>query len=394
MATTMGEAPEADIAPGAEQKVTSLELFFDLVFVFAITQVTAFMAAEPTWRGLARGALILAAVWWAWVGYAWLTNAVNPDEGIARLVVFVAMAGMLVCALAIPGAFGDDALLFAIAYAVVRVAQLGLYAHGADDPHLKHSILTLARSTVISVGLLFAAAAFDGTGQGAFWAAALLVDFGGPALFGVAGWKVAPSHFAERHGLIIIVALGESVVAIGVGVGGLELTAGPVVAALLGVVVVACLWWAYFDVVALVAERKLHERQGVERNKMARDSYSFLHLPMVLGIVLLALGVKKALGHVDEPLTDQTGFALLGGAALYLLAHVAFRLRNTGTLSHRRVVVAVLLLALVPLAPRVDALVSLAATAAILSALIAYEVVRFAEAREQIRHQGLSAPPR
>ena len=391
--TREAQAEELDIDPGAESKVTNLELFFDLVFVFAVTQVTRFMAEDPTWGGLARGALVLAAIWWAWVGFAWLTNVIDPEEGVARIVVFAAMAAMLLVALAIPGSFGDDAVLFAIAYACVRAAQIVLYANGATDANMLRSVIGLARSTAISATLLLVAAGFDGTTQGLLWAAALLIDFGGPALFGVEGWKVAPKHFAERHGLILLIALGESIAAIGIGAEEIELTAGPIAAAVLGVTVAACLWWAYFDVVALVAERHLSAAEGVERSRMARDSYSFLHLPMVLGIVLLALGAKKVIGHVDEPLHVEMGFALLGGVAMYLLAHVAFRLRNTGTLSRRRVVVAVLLLALVPLTPEVDALVALGATAAILVALIAYEAIRFAASRDEIRHQGQFVPP-
>jgi len=190
------------------------------------------------------------------------------------------------------------------------------------------------------------------------------------------------------------VALGESIVALGLGASEIPLTAGPLLAATLGVVVVAGLWWAYFDVVALVAERKLTETQGVERNKMARDSYSYLHLPMIAGIVLLALGVKKTLAHVDDPLKLEMAAALMGGVALYLLAHVAVRLRNTGTSSRRRVVAAAVLLALVPLGPEVDALVGLAATAAVVVTLIAYEAIRFSASRVEIRHQGMSTPPR
>ena len=252
----------------------------------------------------------------------------------------------------------------------------------------------LARSAALSCSLIGVASGFDGAAQGAFWVAALLVDFGGPALSNMSGWRVSPGHFAERHGLIVIVALGESIVALGLGASAIPLTAGPIVAALLGIIAVACLWWAYFDVVALVAERKLHEREGVARNAMARDSYSFLHLPMIAGIVLLALGVKKTLAHVDDPLKIEMAAALMGGVALYLLAHVAFRLRNTRTLSRQRVVAAVALLALVPLGSEVDALVALFATTLVLVALIAYEAIRFAEARDQVRHHGLSSPSR
>ena len=185
---------------------------------------------------------------------------------------------------------------------------------------------------------------------------------------------------------MIIIALGESIVAIGVGATA-DVDAGVVAAAALGVTVVACLWWAYFDVVALVAERRMSAAPvGEPRNRIARDSYSFLHLPMVAGIVLAALGMKKTLGHVEDPLKIVPAFALFGGVALYLLAHVAFRLRNVRSLSTRRLVVALVLLALVPLATEVPALVALAVVAAILVGLIAYEAIRYAEARDQVRH--------
>ncbi len=371
-----------------EARVTPLELFFDLVFVLAITQCTALMADQPTWEGLAKGLLVLGVLWWSWGGYAWLTSVLDPEEGAVRLVFFGAMAALLVAALAVPEAFDDSAAVFVGAYAVVRVAHLALFAVASrEDAELRRSVIGLAVSSAIGVGLLVAACFADGTLQGALWAIALLLDTGGPYVFGVEGWKLVPRHFAERYGLIVIIALGESIVAVGVGAEG-AVDAGVVAAAVLGTVVAAALWWLYFDVVALVAERRLSEAaEGRERNAMARDSYSYLHFPMVAGIVLLALGMKKTLGDTGDPLKVVTASAMLGGTALYLLAHVAFRLRNVGTLNRQRLACAVLLVALIPVAVEVPALATLAILAAIVAALIAYEAVRFAEARDRIRHE-------
>jgi low temperature requirement protein LtrA len=216
---------------------------------------------------------------------------------------------------------------------------------------------------------------------------AIAFDYGGPYFFGIEGWRIFPGHFAERFGLVVIVALGESIVAIGAGVEG-AVDAGVVVAAVLGVAVAASLWWLYFDVVALVAERRLAgAAPGREQNAIARDSYAYLHLPMVAGIVLVALGMKKTIGDVDHALKAVPAAALLGGAAMYLLAHVAFRLRNVHTVSRQRLVVAVVLVALIPLALEVPALVTLGIVAALLAALIAYEALRFAEARDRVRHE-------
>jgi low temperature requirement protein LtrA len=210
---------------------------------------------------------------------------------------------------------------------------------------------------------------------------------GGPYLFGSEGWKLMPSHFAERHGLIVIIALGESIVAIGVGVGG-ELTPGQGVAAVVGVGLAAAMWWLYFDVVALVAARRL-ERAPVGRvqNEMARDSYSYLHFPMVAGIVLVALGVKKTLEHVGEPLDTVPAFALLGGLAIYLLAHVAFRFRHIHTINRQRTILALALLALVPVATEVSALAALVSVTVLAWALIAYETRSYGESRLRARHE-------
>ncbi|HEX2111387.1 MAG TPA: low temperature requirement protein A [Gaiellaceae bacterium] len=388
MATRPLRAPRFTAVRRQEERVTALELFFDLVFVLAITQCTALMAETPTWEGVAKGLAVLALLWWSWTGYAWLTSVVDPEEGTVRIAIFAAMAALLVVALCVPGAFEDAALLFAAAYGIVRIAHLVLFAVASrDDPDLRHSVATLAGSTTIGVGLLLGAAFADGAAQAALWGVALFLDIGGPSLFGVEGWKLVPSHFAERHALIIIIALGESIVAIGVGVTG-GIGAGIVTAAVLGIVVAAGLWWLYFDVVALVAERRLvGAAPGREQNSMARDSYSYLHFPMVAGIVLVALAMKKTLGDVGEPLKLVPVVALLGGTALYLLAHVAFRLRNVHTLNRQRLLCALALIAVIPAAVELPALASVGIVAGGLSALIAYEAIRFAEARDRVRHR-------
>ena len=285
-----------------ETSVSPLELFFDLVFVLAITQCTALMADDPTWEGVAKGLLVLGMLWWSWVGYAWLTSVVNPDDLTVRVAIFGAMAGLLVASLAVPEAFGDLGLLFAVAYGIVRAGQIILFIVASrDDPELRRSVIGLAGGTAVGVGLLIAASFADGGLQLALWALALVLDAAEPYFFGSEGWKLVPGHFAERHGLIVIIALGESIVAIGVGAeAGVD--AGVVAAAVLGVVVSAALWWLYFDIVALVAERRLSNAEvGREQNEIARDSFSYLHFPMIAGIVLLALGLKKTLGDVERP---------------------------------------------------------------------------------------------
>ncbi len=377
-----------------DERVTPLELFFDLVFVLAITQCTALMATTPTWEGLAQGILVLGMLWWAWVGYAWLTSVVDPEEGSVRLAIFAAMAALLVAALCVPRAFSDTALEFACAYVVVRAGQIVLFIVASrDDPTLRRAVVTgLVGSTATSSGLLVVASFTDGALQLALWAAALVLDMAGPLFFGQDGWKLVPGHFAERHGLIVLIALGESIVAIGVGAEhGVD--AGVVAAAVVGVGVAAGMWWLYFDVVAIVAARRLARAEvGREQNEMARDSYSYLHFPMVAGIVLLALGFKKTLGQVEDPLQLVPATALLGGASLYLLAHVAFRFRHIHTLNRRRLACAVVLLALIPAAEELPALATLGILAALLVALIAYETRGYGESRARVRNELDSEP--
>jgi len=370
------------------EQVTPLELFFDLVFVLAITQCTALMAAEPTWHGLAKGILVLGMLWWAWVGYAWLTSVVDPEEGVVRLAIFGAMAALLVVSLCVPRAFDELGLTFAVAYGIVRAGQLGLFlVAGRDAPALRRSVWTgLVPSTAAGVGLLAVASGVHGVAQGAIWATALSLDMLGPYLFGSEGWKLVPRHFAERHGLVFLIALGESIVAIGVGA-PVVVDAGVITAAVLGVGLAASMWWVYFDVSAIGAANMLADAAvGKEQNELARDAYSFLHFPMVAGVVLISLGLRATLAQVDQPLGAETSVALVGGLALYLLAHVVFRLRVTGTVNWQRLAVALVLLATTPLVQDVDAVVTLAGAVALMAALIAYEVVRFREGREQLRH--------
>jgi low temperature requirement protein LtrA len=368
----------------AEKRVAPLELFFDLVFVFALTQVTKLMSDSPTWEGLGQGMLLLALLWWAWGAYAWLTNYIATEEDRERLLVFGSMAAFLVAALAVPHAFEEDALLFAVAYAIARWLHIFIFAEANEDVDAGEAIRRLARTALPAPALLIVGALLEGSAQTALWLLALAMDFAGPFVFGVRGFRVSPGHFAERFSLIVIIALGESIVAIAAGLQG-EVDAGVILAALLGLVVACGLWWAYFDVVALVAESRFRRAGGHERALIARDSYSYLHLPMIAGIVLIALAVKKTIEHVDEPLKTIPAVALFGGIALYYAGHVGFRIRNVGSINRPRSVALLVCLALIPLATEVDAGVALGAAALVVSAVIAWETIMYAEARSRIR---------
>ena len=383
-------------------RVTSLELFFDLVFVYALTQVTALLAADTTWTGVARGVVVLGMLWFAWCSYAWLGNQAKADEGVVRAGLVFAMMPMFVVALAliesfenIPGGWYGP-LVFAVSLVLVRVVHLVVYVVAAGDD--RGLLLQLGR-TAIPVGiwavLLVAGSFLDPPAQLVVWSLALVADYAGIYLSGAEGWRInAPAHFAERHGLIVIIALGESIVALGVGAAN-EPVSGPLVTAVvLGLGIAVALWWAYFDVVAPVAERVLHQAQGAERARLGRDSYTYLHFPMVAGIVFLAVGLKKVIEYVadtedhslTDPLTGVPLIALYGGVALYLLGHVAFRLRNVHSVNRQRVVTVVGLVALIPVAWQLPALASLGLLAVVLVALIGYESTVHAEARHAVRH--------
>jgi low temperature requirement protein LtrA len=306
--------------------------------------------------------------------------------------MFGAMAALLVVALCVPEAFGGRALEFAISYGVVRGALIALYLLASrDDTALRRSVSGLAVDSALAVGLLAAASLFDGLAQEGIWLLVIALDWGGVAVFGIAGWRLVPGHFAERNNLVIILALGESIVALGVAA-EVALGAGVIAAAVLGIALASALWWIYFDVVALVTERRLAlAAVGRERNMLARDSYSYLHFPMVAGIVLVALGLEHTLGHVDESLDGVHAFALLGGVAIYLLAHVALRLRNARTVNRQRLLLALVLFALCPVALEISALTTLAMVNVLIWAMIAYETVGYDDRRYRLRH-GLDLP--
>jgi low temperature requirement protein LtrA len=380
-------------AEEGEAKVSPLELFFDLVFVFALTQVTAFMAADPTFTSMGRSVLVLALLWWMWSGYAWLTSTVDPEQVLPRVVMFGAMAAMLVVALAVPGAFGADGEIWAAGYIAIRVLHATLFyvaARGAGDQALARNVRFLMVSLVPGGGLiLLGALAFDGATRDLLWVAAVILDYGIVlVLADVGSWKVHAEHFAERFALVMIIAFGESIVAIGIGAEDVALEAAEIASALVGITIVCLLWWAYFDTYALVAGRRLREAVGVDQARIARDAYALLHFPMITGVVFFALGVKKVLEHPGDPLKDMPAVALCGGLALYALAHVAFRLRNTGTLAVPRVIAAAACLAVIPLATSGAALTALAVLAVIWLALITYETLRYADRRAQIRGAG------
>jgi low temperature requirement protein LtrA len=369
-----------------EQRVTPLELFFDLLFVFALTQVTAFLTHHLTWIGMLQGGALLAALWTVWEGYSWLTNAVPAEEVIpARLLIFLAMAAMFVASLAVPGAFGRYGVIFGVSYFVVQLLLVGLYALATGREPERRAILRLAPGFVGAPALLIVAGFFDGFAQGALWATALAVGYGVAYLRGVSGFRIHPAHFAERHGIIVIIALGESIVAVGVGASGVGLGAGVLVAVVLGMTLAAALWWAYFDLVMLTSEHRLSEARAEERARLALDAYSYPHLPMVSGIIFSALGIEQTLSHVGDPLGTIPAVALCGGVALSLLAHKAFRLREEGSVSVPRLVVAVVCLGLIGVGVRVSSLITLAVLVLVLCGLAAFETASSREFRRELR---------
>jgi low temperature requirement protein LtrA len=362
---------EAIDAP-PEPRVSPLELFFDLVFVFGFTQITGTITVGPTAANLGRGLLIFLVLWWAWGSYAWLTNAVRMSMKLAR-VVMCASAAMLVTALAVPTAWEDGGVAFALGFLVVMVLHTVLFAIAGENPETtRGAILRLAPTNLGAALLLVVAGMVEGTARPLLWVAAVVISYTGPYLTGVAGFSVHPAHLAERHGLIVIIALGESVVAIG-SAGDIAVDWGLAGTALLIMGLLIGLWWVYFDHEAEEDEAALVAAEGVDRARMARDVYSYLHVPLVLGVVFAAVGIHEALLHRGEPLDPVFAAAFAGGVALYLGALAAIRVRRGSRPGAACLAALVVALAMIPLGREIDAVGS----AAILAAAVL--AVAFAE---------------
>jgi low temperature requirement protein LtrA len=370
-----------------EHRVTPRELFFDLVFVFAFTQVATLLADDPTFAGIGRGVLVLAALWWAWTAYAWLTNTVDPEEGVVGAALLVALIAMFVAALVVPSVFDDEGVLFGAAFLVVCAMHVTLYAlAGRGNRDLLTAVLRLAPWTLLGATLILIAGFTDGA-RIWLWVAALACTYVGAALSGTTGWQLHPSHFAERHGLVLIIALGEAFISIGIGATGIGIGLGEIVAAILGLLIATSFWLAYFDFFSIRGERMLGDLQGAERVALARDVYAYAHFPMIVGVVLFAFAMKNIVGHVGEELDSVGAFALCGGSALYLLTYSAIRTRIERRLkvSRGRFAAALVLLLLLPLATAVPALAALALVTAVWLALHTYELVWWREARAESR---------
>jgi low temperature requirement protein LtrA len=383
-------------------RVTTLELFFDVVFVFALTQVTALVAGDLTWNGAARGLVVLGLLWWAWTAWTWLGNVAVADEGVVRAGLVVSMGFVFTMGLAIPNAWDPPAggvsaaVLFAAAYILVRVTHVVVYwVVAGHDEGLRRQVRRLALVGVLPAVLLVVGGLLGGALQTSLWALALALDYGGVYLAGSRGWVIrSAGHFAERHALIVIIALGESVVAIGVGVAGLPVTPAIVLTALLGLAVSVCSWWVYFDVTAVAAEHSFDQAEGDARTRIARDAYTYLHLPIVAGIVWAAVGLKKVMTYTADTVEHSPGdslplWARLGlflGPAMFLLATALVRRRIARSWSAPRLTVVAVLVALAVASAPLGALAQLGVLAAVMAALVVWEVLTTGDVRRHVRH--------
>jgi low temperature requirement protein LtrA len=369
---------------GEEQRATTLELFYDLVFVFAITQVSHLLLDDLSWRGAGRALLVLLVVWWAWNYTTWVTNELDPDSIVVRLVLIAVMLASLLMAVAIPGAFGERALLFAGSYVGIQVGRhafltWGAASRGTVERERAARILTWFAAAGV---LWIAGALVDDPARTVLWLGALGVDYAAPlVLFRVPGrqplthttWQVETAHFAERFQLFMIIALGETIVITGATTAERDIDTATVTAFALAFLSTAAMWWLYFNYVAAIAQRRLE--LAPDRTRLARDAYTYLHVVMVAGIILAAVGDELVIAHPTEHLSAEEAAAVVGGPALYLVAHALFRLRMAGTVAWKRLAAALGCVAVGLLAGVVASLVVGALVVAVLVGLIVAEHV-------------------
>jgi low temperature requirement protein LtrA len=354
--------------------------------VFAFTQVTALILEDTSVQGFLRAALVLAMVWWAWSAYAWMTNAIDIENAVTRLIIFAAMAAGFFMALAVPDAFQDEAAWFAVAYFIVRILQSTLFAWGVrGDPGNLRATFLLACWFVPAAAVALIGGFVEPDYRSWFWLASLAIDVVGALVVAASEWRVSPTHFAERFALIVIIALGESIVAIGIGTSDLErdaIYAFSVVVAFAGV---AALWWAYFDFTAVAAERALRRASPAARGPLARDLFTFFHYPVVLGIILYAVAAKKTLEHPLDPLSEAGRWALGLGVAVFLAGFALMRFRVVRRVAWERVAAATVALVLAATLDGTDAIVTLGIVIVVLVLSVAVETARLRELRAEIR---------
>ncbi len=352
-------------------RVSTLELFFDLVFVFTITQLTGVLVDGQDAAAVAQVVVMLLLIWWMYDGYAWLTNAIATDRFRFRLLLIGGMGGFLVIALAVPKAYDGDGLAFGLGYLVVVVLHAAMFVRGTSVSEAR-AILRIAPFNLVAVALVLVGGGLGGDWQWALWASAAVLLWLTPRFTTVEGFVVSVSHFVERHGLVVIVALGESVVVIGAGAAGLPLDGGLVLVALLSLSLSAALWWVYFSDEEEV-ERAFTEAAPERRPDLALKGFGYWHYGILLGIVALAAGLKKAIGDPYEPLDDWISAALSVGTALFIVSEVGFR-RTFGLARNRiRLVTAAVVVATIPLGTELGAAAQVGAIAALVAAGLAAE---------------------
>ena len=369
-----------------ERKTSYIELFFDLVFVFAFTQVTALILEDTSVEGFFRAALVLAMVWWAWSAYAWMTDAIDVENVVTRLIMFAAMAAGFFMALSVPDAFQDEAAWFAVAYFVARVLHTTLYAWGVRE--YAGQLRAVARLTPWFLGAALVALIggfVDPEYRAWIWLASLVIDVVGTLTVARGEWRISPSHFAERFALIVIIALGESIVAIGIGTSELERDATYALAVVVAFAGVAALWWAYFDFTAIAAERSLRRASPAARGPLARDVFTFLHYPVVLGIIFYAVAAKKTLEHPVDPLSDAGRWSLGLGVAMFLGAFALMRFRVIRRIAWERLAAAAVVLVLAVSLDGTDAIVTVGVVIGVLALSVAVETARLREVRAELR---------